>query len=45
MLLVFTFTLTATAAALHLDITVVAGHVDVLDALAARAATAAGVGA
>lgn len=33
----FTFTLTATAGALHLDVSVPGGHVDVLDALAARA--------
>jgi hypothetical protein len=37
----FTFTLTATAGALHLDITVIPGHVDVLDALATQAASAA----
>lgn len=33
----FTFALTAAAGVLHLDITVVPGHVDVLDALAAQA--------
>jgi hypothetical protein len=41
----FTFALTASAGALHLDITVVPGHLDVLDALATRAITASGVGA
>lgn len=39
----FTFALTATAGALHLDITVVPGHVDVLDALADRASAASAV--
>ncbi|WP_326555375.1 hypothetical protein [Micromonospora sp. NBC_01813] len=34
----FTFTLTATGGQLALDVAVPAGHVDVLDALAARAA-------
>ena len=39
----FTFALTATAGALHLDITVVPGHIEVLDVLAAQATAAAGV--
>lgn len=40
----FTFVLTAAAGALHLDVTVVAGQVAVLDALAARAQEVAAVG-
>jgi hypothetical protein len=38
----FTFTLTITSSAVTLDITVVPGHVEVLDALAARAQAAVG---
>jgi len=41
----FTFALTATAGTLHLDVTVVRGQVQVLDALATQAAAAAGSGA
>lgn len=41
----FTFALTATAGALHLDITVAPGHVEVLDALTARAEAGTGAGA
>lgn len=40
----FTFELTAAAGTLHLDISVTAGHREVLDALAARATTLTGVG-
>jgi hypothetical protein len=39
----FTFTLAATSGRLRLEVAVPAGHVDVLDALAARASGSAGV--
>jgi hypothetical protein len=38
----FTFTVSPVAGAVHLDVEVPAGHVDVLDALAGRAAARAG---